>query len=342
VIAGAPQSPSEEAVGTSGRPVELLLSGSGYRDDVAANLAGDPLLTDDNIENFKKACDFAMVRPEHFSAGDHVGLLIWISLLMQNVITHSQKQSEKLKTLVSDREELAAMKRRVDDEKTENLHLEKVNVELQRQLEKQRKELEAQKHALQEQLKDQKKAHQGKPLLPSSTCTERLILDSEKLSTTELRGILMTKEELLTDVKNLLYRRTDDVERLQKVIGNTERQFVDGLQRIKTLGEELEDLRGAARELVDMVDPSEKGEADPRPLLERLCEAPKKIFKFLSEAPVTYVNNALAIVKSFLPNARLEIFAQGMAADCTEDQFDKYLLEAQPVSERIVQSVMQD
>jgi hypothetical protein len=55
----------------------------------------------------------------------------------------------------------------------------------------------------------------------------------------------MSKEELLTDVKNLLHRRTDDVERLQKVIGDTERQFVDSLQRIKMLGEELEDLRGA-------------------------------------------------------------------------------------------------
>jgi hypothetical protein len=32
----------------------------------------------------------------------------------------------------------------------------------------------------------------------------------------------MCKEELLTDVKNLLYRCTDDVERLQKVIGDTE------------------------------------------------------------------------------------------------------------------------
>jgi hypothetical protein len=40
----------------------------------------------------------------------------------------------------------------------------------------------------------------------------------------------MSKEELLTDVKNLLYRRTDDVERLQKMIGDTERQFVDNLQ----------------------------------------------------------------------------------------------------------------
>jgi hypothetical protein len=53
-------------------------------------------------------------------------------------------------------------------------------------------------------------------------------------------------------VKNMLYRRTDDVKRLQKAIGDTEQQFVDCLQQIKTLGKkdeqqrkELEDLRGA-------------------------------------------------------------------------------------------------
>jgi hypothetical protein len=92
----------------------------------------------------------------------------------------------------------------------------------------------------------------------------------------------MSKEELLTDVKNLLYHRTDDIERLQKVIGDTERQFVDGLQRIKTLGEELEDLRGAARELVDMVDPPEEGETSPQPLLERL---PRPRRKYSNSSP---------------------------------------------------------
>jgi hypothetical protein len=56
----------------------------------------------------------------------------------------------------------------------------------------------------------------------------------------ELRKILTYKEELLTDVKNMLYRHTDDVERLQKVITDTEQQFVDCLQQIKTLGEEKE------------------------------------------------------------------------------------------------------
>jgi hypothetical protein len=96
------------------------------------------------------------------------------------VISHSQKKSEKLNTIVGGHQELAALEKRVDDEKTKNLHLEKANFELQRQLEEQKRALEAQKNAHQQQLKEQKKVHQGKPLLPSSTCTYQFILDSEK------------------------------------------------------------------------------------------------------------------------------------------------------------------
>jgi hypothetical protein len=47
------------------------------------------------------------------------------------VIAHSRKQAEELKAIACDRKELAALRRRLDDEKTENVHLEKVNAELQ-------------------------------------------------------------------------------------------------------------------------------------------------------------------------------------------------------------------
>jgi predicted RecB family endonuclease len=86
----------------------------------------------------------------------------------------------------------------------------------------------------------------------------------------------------------MLYRRTDDVERLQKVVADTEEQFADCLRRIKTLGEEkgqrekeLEIFKEAARELVDMVDPPEGNETSPCPLLERLRGAPQKVVRFL-------------------------------------------------------------
>jgi hypothetical protein len=106
---------------------------------------------------------------------------------MQNVITHSQKKSEKLKAVVSGHQELAALEKRISDEQTKSSYLrreldmlkqernretwllkndprnlKKANSELQVQLEEQKK-------VHQEQLKEQNKAHQGKPLLPSST-----------------------------------------------------------------------------------------------------------------------------------------------------------------------------
>jgi hypothetical protein len=64
VIAGAQQLTTEEAVGTSGRPDELLLAGSGSQEAVATDLTDDLLLTDDNVDILKKAYDFTMVSPE--------------------------------------------------------------------------------------------------------------------------------------------------------------------------------------------------------------------------------------------------------------------------------------
>jgi hypothetical protein len=91
-----------------------------------------------------------------------------------------------------------------------------------------------------------------------------------------------------------------------------------------------------------MVDPQEGGEADGRSLLERLLGAPQKVLSFITEAPTTCVSHALSFVKSFWPQARLQVFAQGAAADYSEEQFSEYLLEARPVAEKIVESVIQD
>jgi hypothetical protein len=133
------------------------------------------------------------------------------------------------------------------------------------------------------------------------------------------------------------------------VIANTEQQFIDCLQQIKTLGEEkeqrqkeLEDLRGAVRQLVEVVDPLEDGAADGRSLLERLRGASQKVLSFVTEASTTYVSHALGLVKLFWPKAQLEVLAQGVAADCSEEQFSEYLLEARPVVEKIVENIEHD
>jgi hypothetical protein len=93
---------------------------------------------------------------------------------------------------------------------------------------------------------------------------------------------------------------------------------------------------------MEMVDPPEEGEAGEWPLLEKLLGAPQKVVKFLTEAPVACVSHALAFVKSFWPEAQLEMFTQGVAVECTKDQFNEYLQKAQPVAEQIVKNVRQD
>jgi hypothetical protein len=68
-----------------------------------------------------------------------------------------------------------------------------------------------------------------------------------------------------------------------------------------------------------MLDPQESDEAGGRSLLERLLGAPQKVLSFIAEAPTTCVSHALGLVKSFWPKARLEVHAQGAAADCSEE-----------------------
>jgi predicted nucleic acid-binding Zn-ribbon protein len=105
----------------------------------------------------------------------------------QHVITKSQKKSEKLHAVVSDARELAALDKRISEEKTKNCYLQReldilkqertretrllkndlknletANSELQQQLKEQQAEY-------QEQLKAERKAHHGRPSLPSST-----------------------------------------------------------------------------------------------------------------------------------------------------------------------------
>jgi hypothetical protein len=147
----------------------------------------------------------------------------------------------------------------------------------------------------------------------------------------------------------MLNHRADEVEGLRKVMADMEKQFVDYLQRIKTLGEEkeqrqkeLDDLKTAAQELVEMVDPQEDFAENGPPLLDRLRGAPQKIINFVTEAATSYVGHALGLVKSLCPNARLEVLAEGAAADCTDENFHEYLLEVRPIAEKIVGNMVQD
>jgi hypothetical protein len=54
-----------------------------------------------------------------------VGLLVLIFPLMQDVIKHSQKKTEKLKVVVSGHQELVAKEKRISEELTKNIYLQR-------------------------------------------------------------------------------------------------------------------------------------------------------------------------------------------------------------------------
>jgi hypothetical protein len=90
----------------------------------------------------------------------------------------------------------------------------------------------------------------------------------------ELKNLLITKEELVTDLKYLVYRHTDEMERFEKMLKDANKQLAKTLQQIKGMAEEknlrekeLDELKATAQAVVDMVDPPEEGTQEDRTLM---------------------------------------------------------------------------
>jgi hypothetical protein len=49
---------------------------------------------------------------------------------------------------------------------------------------------------------------------------------------------LEIKEDLVTDLKNLVYRHTDKKERFEKMLKDADKQLAEALQQIKNMAEE--------------------------------------------------------------------------------------------------------
>ena len=74
--------------------------------------------------------------------------------------------------------------------------------------------------------------------------------------------MLEIKEDLVTDLKNLVYRHTDKMERFENMLKDADKQLAEALQQIKNMAEEknlrekeLGELKAAAQAVLDMVDP---------------------------------------------------------------------------------------
>ena len=74
---------------------------------------------------------------------------------------------------------------------------------------------------------------------------------------------------------------------------------------------------------MDMVD-SIEGSSNSKSLVERLEEAPKKIFDVMTVTSKNYLIHRIGVVKSYLPQFNLAPIAKGIAPNCSNKKFRDY------------------
>ena len=99
---------------------------------------------------------------------------------------------------------------------------------------------------------------------------------------------------------------------------------------------ELQELKVAAQTVVDSIGPTEESGSS---LADRLQRAPQKFAEYLAKTSRNCVAQALRLVKSYWPSAKIAILGDGMCSKCNHDQFVKYVEEVEPMADQIVKLI---
>ena len=87
-----------------------------------------------------------------------------------------------------------------------------------------------------------------------------------------------------------------------------------------------------------MVD-SEEESSSSKSLVERLEEATKKFFNIMTATSKNYLTHMIGIVKSYWPQHNLAPIAKGIAADCSDGDFQGYCKEAEVIVKEILKNL---
>ena len=100
----------------------------------------------------------------------------------------------------------------------------------------------------------------------------------------------------------------------------------------------MQELRVAARTVVESVGSTEESDGN---LSDRLRKVPQKFAEYLAETSRNCIAQALGLVKSYWPWAKIGVLGNGMCSTCDLDQFVKFVEEAEPLADQIVKLVDQ-
>ena len=119
---------------------------------------------------------------------------------------------------------------------------------------------------------------------------------------------LKIQESLVLDLKILMYRNADEIEKLNKINEDSDQEAVSILQQLKTLSEsrdsmqrelvELREVRDAVLEVAEAMDIPKEDGGELLMLAGRLRKVPEAFERYFSTITRQYVGHILGLVKS--------------------------------------------
>ena len=89
---------------------------------------------------------------------------------------------------------------------------------------------------------------------------------------------------------------------------------------------------------MDVIDTEEESSSS-KSLVERLEEAPQKIFDVMMATSKNYLTHIIGVVKSYLPQFDLAPIAKGIAPSCYDEKFREYCKESEVIAEAILKNM---
>jgi hypothetical protein len=146
-------------------------------------------------------------------------------------------------------------------------------------------------------------------------------------------------------LKNIVYREKDAREVLEyeykqlsyecakhmELREASDRDLVNYYKSLQKLNEDCKKLRGQLKELEETALPIARqlvphpGGPTIAPLVDRLKEAPGRQATYVKHLVKSIPNQVLAYMKSYFPKAPVDVVAGGLAANCTDDQYNELL-----------------
>jgi hypothetical protein len=125
----------------------------------------------------------------------------------------------------------------------------------------------------------------------------------------------------------------------------SDRDLVNCYKSLQKLNEDRVKLREQLKELEEAALPIARmlvlhpGGPKIAPLVDRLKEAPGHLATYVKHLAKSIPNQILVYMKLYFPKAPVDVVAGGLAANCTDDQYNELLEQMAPIAEQVAEKL---